>query len=167
MTVRPARRDDLAAIERIAKSAYLKYVERIGREPAPMVADFERQIARGTVFLAVDTGGVSCGFVVFYPRGDGVHLENVAVLPGCQGRGIGRLLIAYVEDWAFEHGFRTIDLYTNEKMTENMALYPALGFVEIRRGEEDGFRRIFYRKKIGGTLSPRRLARHDRNGRNL
>ncbi len=146
--IRPAQFDDLTAVERIASVAYAKYVKRIGKKPAPMIADFGSQIDKGTVFVAVDDGGAICGFVVFYPRDGGIHLENVAVSPTHQGSGIGRRLIAFAEDWAAVRGYRSVDLYTNEKMVENMTFYPALGYVETRRGEEDGFRRVYYRKSI-------------------
>ena len=33
-------------------------------------------------------------------------------------------------------------------MTENLALYPRLGYCEIDRREEAGFSRVFYRKEI-------------------
>ena len=33
-------------------------------------------------------------------------------------------------------------------MTENIAYYPALGYAEIGRWEEDGFNRVFYRKDL-------------------
>jgi hypothetical protein len=38
--IRRARPEDAARIGAIARAAYVKYVPRIGREPAPMVADF-------------------------------------------------------------------------------------------------------------------------------
>ena len=42
--IRPAGPDDLDAVRRIARAAYAPYVPRIGREPAPMVADVATSI---------------------------------------------------------------------------------------------------------------------------
>ena len=42
--IRPAGPEDVDAIRRIARAAYALYVPRIGREPAPMVADFTASI---------------------------------------------------------------------------------------------------------------------------
>ncbi len=53
ITIRLATPNDFAAIESCARDAYAKYVERIGREPAPMVADFATQIDDGLVHVAV------------------------------------------------------------------------------------------------------------------
>ena len=133
-----ANRTHLSAIEACARAAYEKYVMRIGREPAPMMADFAAAIAAGHVRVAVDSERLM-GYAVFYPRGDHLHLEILAVFPGCQGCGIGRALIAYVEDEARRLGLDAVDLYTNEKMTENLWLYPRLGYRETGRRSEDGF----------------------------
>ena len=39
-------------------------------------------------------------------------------------------------------------LYTNQLMTENLALYPALGYTETGRRAEDGFARVYFSKRI-------------------
>ncbi len=142
-----ANESHLGDIERCARAAYGKYVARIGREPAPMVADFAAQIAVGEVWVAVDAAGLG-GYVVRYPRGDHMHLENIAVLPERQGRGVGRALIAHVEAETRRKGLAAVELYTNEKMTENLALYPRLGYRETGRRSEDGFARVFFRKDL-------------------
>ena len=95
----------------------------------------------------VDDEGL-LGFIVFYPRGDHLHLENVAVFPSRQGQGFGARLIGFVEATAKRRGFKGVELYTNKKMTENLAYYPRLGYREISRGEQDGFNRVFYRKEV-------------------
>ncbi len=137
----------LGAVEACARAAYEKYIERIGREPAPMVADFAGSIDAGQLWVAIDDGGLS-GYVVFYPRGDHLHLENLAVLPGQQGRGIGRALIAHVEEEARRLRLAAVELYTNEKMTENLGFYPRLGYIETGRRNEAGFNRVYFRKGL-------------------
>jgi len=41
-----------------------------------------------------------------------------------------------------------VTLYTNERMTENLRLYPALGYLETGGAVQDGFARVFYRKLL-------------------
>jgi len=147
ITIVRADKSHLGAIERCARAAYQKYVARIGREPAPMVADFGAQIAAGQIWAAVDEAGLG-GYAVCYARGDHMHLENIAVLPERQGHGIGRALIAHVEAEARRRGLAAVELYTNEKMTENLQLYPRLGYIETGRHLEDGFHRVFFRKAL-------------------
>ena len=151
MRIVQAKPEHLDAIRACAEAAYEKYVARIGKTPAPMVADFASQIAAGQVHVLIEDAAV-LGFVVFYPRDDHIHLENVAVDPAHHGHGCGRMLIAFVEQQARRQGFEAIELYTNEKMTENLTFYPRLGYREIGRWAEDGFNRVFYRKALADHL---------------
>lgn len=145
--IRPASEADLADIQACARQAYAKYIERMNQEPAPMHADFARQIANGWVEIAVGETGL-VGYVVYYQRDDHVHLENVAVSPEFSGGGIGKHLIAHVERFARDAGYQAVELYTNEAMTENLAMYRRLGYSEVDRRHEDGFDRVFFRKQV-------------------
>ncbi|WP_104205248.1 GNAT family N-acetyltransferase [Billgrantia saliphila] len=145
--IRTALETDLAAIRSCAYKAYAKYVMRIGREPAPMHADFASQIESGRIDVAICESRIA-GYVVFYPEGDYIHLENVAVLPEYSGRGIGKRLIEHVERTSSEAGYEAVELYTNEAMTENLAMYLKMGYVEVGRRREAGFNRVFFRKQI-------------------
>jgi ribosomal protein S18 acetylase RimI-like enzyme len=146
--IRAAIRDDEADIRACAKNAYIRYVEAIGRTPAPMLADFAAQIAAGQVHVSTDEDNVPQGFIVFYPQGDHMLLENVATQPWSSGRGIGKSLIRFCEDEARRLGLRAVHLYTNEKMTDNLSIYPKLGYVEVGRRVEDGFDRVFFEKQV-------------------
>jgi GNAT superfamily N-acetyltransferase len=72
------------------------------------------------------------------------------MLPAAQGRGIGARLLDLAEDRARGLGLPEIRLYTNEAMTENLAYYPRHGYTETHRAEEDGFRRVYFRRSLGG-----------------
>ena len=145
--IRLATADDLGDIQSCARAAYALYVERMGREPAPMIADFASQIELGQVQAALCESSFA-GYVVFYCEGDHLHLDNVAVAPAHAGKGIGKRLIEYVEQTAHDKGLAAVELYTNEAMTENLAMYPKLGYVETERKQQDGFSRVFFRKPI-------------------
>ncbi len=147
VSIRQGEPSDVSTIAGCARLAYARYVSRIGREPAPMNADFAQQIDHGLVHVA-ESGGRFAGYVVFFPEHDELMLENVAVLPEFAGRGIGRALIAHAESAARSLGLGAVHLYTNEAMTENLALYPRLGYRETDRRIEDGFRRVFFRKVL-------------------
>ena len=77
-----------------------------------------------------------------------MFLENVAVLPAAAGWGIGKSLIAFCETEARRFGLGAVHLYTNEKMIENLAIYPRLGYGEVDRRMEDGFNRVFFVKHL-------------------
>ena len=145
MRIRPAVSADLDAVKRCAEEAYARYVPHLGRKPAPMVADFAGQIGARLVHVIVDDGSV-LGFIVLYLREDHIHVENVAVFPEQVGRGIGGRLLAFAEHEARRLELPAVELYTNEKMTENLSLYRYLGYQEIDRRTEAGFSRVYFRK---------------------
>jgi len=148
--IRPARAGDIPAIHRLVRDAYAVYVPRIGREPAPLSADYDALVAEGAVSVAVD-GDLVVGVLVLRPEPASLLLENVAVAPAAQRGGIGRRLIAFAEQRAGDLGLETVRLYTNARMTENLSYYAALGYVEVDRRREDGFDRVFFSKRVGGA----------------
>ena len=147
MNLRPAEIDDLDFVRACARNAYSLYVERIGKEPAPMVADFATTLAQGQLeILQVDENAI--GFLVSYSQQDHLFVENVAIDPQHQGQGYGGAVFALLEARTKARGLAAIELYTNEKMTENLAFYPRLGFNEIDRRTEAGFNRVYFRKNL-------------------
>ena len=144
--IRRAVTDDVQLIHALVQAAYAIYVPRIGREPAPMAADYDALVASGETWVAESDDRLA-GVLVIRTIGDELFLENVAVDPRCQSRGIGKALISFAEDHAQTLGLAAVTLYTNEAMTENLRLYTALGFVETGRRVQDGYRRVFFRKE--------------------
>ena len=39
-------------------------------------------------------------------------------------------------------------LYTNEKMIDNLSIYPKLGYVEVARRTESGFNRVYFERSL-------------------
>ena len=134
-TVRPAAGADVPVLREIAVAAYEQYVPLIGRAPAPMTADYAAAVQAGQVWVAAGADGAALGFLL---------LENVAVVPAAQGRGLGARLLAFAEEQARALRLAEIRLYTNEAMTANLAYYPRHGYTETHRAQEDGIRRIFF-----------------------
>jgi len=128
--------------------AYDHYVPRIGLRPAPMDADYEAIVRAGRAWVA-ETEGAVAGVLVLEALEDHLLIENVAVDPHLQGRGVGRALLAFAEARAAELGLPELRLYTHVKMTENQALYARLGYREVERRAEKGFARVFMSKRIG------------------
>jgi GNAT superfamily N-acetyltransferase len=145
--IRLAEPADCAAVTACVRQAYAHYVERIGREPAPMTADYADLIARGAVHVLLEEADI-VGVLVVHQLDDSLFIENVAVHPRYQKRGLGRTLMAMAEQQARLAGMAEMRLYTHELMVENIALYQRLGYREVERREEDGFRRVFMRKPV-------------------
>ena len=146
-TIRPAVAADVATIRAIVDAAYGIYIPRMGKPPGPMLDDYDALVAAGRVSV-LDADGAIAGAIVLLPQEDHLLLDNVAVAPAFQGRGLGRALMAFADDEARRLGFDEVRLYTHVVMTENQALYARLGFEETHRGEQDGYDRVFMRKRL-------------------
>lgn len=145
--IRAACAGDASAVSAVVHAAYSHYVSRIGKPPGPMLDDYARRIAARQTWVLEDAGRI-VGIVVLEEAASGFLLDNIAVLPGCQGQGYGRHLIEFAEAEARRRGFGDIHLYTHALMTENVALYQRIGFVETRRVSEQGYDRVYMTKRL-------------------
>lgn len=139
--------DDIPALQSIADQAYRIYVPRIGQEPAPMVADFTAHVCQNDVYV-FDIHDELAAYVVTYKRETDQFIENIAVRPDQQGFGYGYDLMSFAETEARKNQLNKVVLYTNVKMTENLAFYRRLGYVETERIREDGFERVYFEKRL-------------------
>src|SRR5262249_5542185 len=147
LVIRKASTADAARIGAIARAAYAKYISRIGREPAPMLADFAAAIAADRV-VVIETGGVVDGYMVAWPEVDAYFIDNIAVDPARQGEGLGRRLIDHAVGEASRLRLPAVRLYTNVAMSENLSMYAHLGFAETHRAVEHGFDRAYLRLTV-------------------
>src|SRR5262249_8189347 len=89
------------------------------------------------------------GYLVSWPQMEAYFIDNFAVNPKHQGLGLGRQLMEYAVREAKRHNLSAIQLYTNATMTENLAMYAHMGFVETHRvmetqfHTETGFPRVY------------------------
>ncbi len=145
--VRAAKPADQADVVCCVNAAYEAYVAAIGRKPAPMLADYAQLIDDGLVRVAV-SGDAVVGVIVMWPEEDHLYVDNVAVLPELQGRGVGAALLRVAEVTARESDRAEIRLYTNAAMTANLDYYPRHGFIETHRAHEAGYNRVYFSKTV-------------------
>ena len=147
LEIQRAGADDAAGIAECVRAAYSPYVERIGRPPGPMLDDYD-QVVRDHRAYVIEEGGEIFGALVLIEKEDGLLFDNIAVRPSRQGEGIGRRLLEHAEAEARRLGYRRLDLYTHQQMTENIAMYERIGYVEVDRATEHGFPRVYMRKRL-------------------
>ncbi|GAB2872883.1 GNAT family N-acetyltransferase [Actinoallomurus bryophytorum] len=146
MGIRLAESADRVAVEAIVQAAYEPWVAVIGARPLPLTADYGELISQGHVYV-LENGEIDALIVLEVT--DGMLLvENVAVRPDRQGRGLGRRLMAFAEFRARSLGLTALRLYTNAKMTSNIGLYESLGYRETGREAKNGRSVVHMRKKL-------------------
>ena len=158
--IRQASAADLPAVRELTRLAYARYRDRMDVVPAPVRNDYEAEAAAGQIWVITLDGqsGTSpdparaapaiAGVLVLAEDGNSLLIENIAVSPAAQGTGIGRRLMEFAEDQARARGISRMTLYTNEVMTENLAIYAHLGYRETSRAEQDVYRRVFMEKGL-------------------
>ena len=153
LPVRKATAADAPSIQNVIAAAYAMYLARMDRPPAPLLRDYAAAVEDGGLWV---TGSPVTGVISLSHAGTSLLIENIAVHPAAQGTGLGRRLMAFAEQEAVRLKLSRLTLYTNEVMTENYAIYIHLGYREVARRTEDGYRRIFMEKAVpapepGGT----------------
>lgn len=146
-TIRTAHDEEAEAVRDVVHAAYRHYIARIGKPPGPMLDDYAQRIADGQALVLQDDDRI-VGVLVLEQGPRGFLLDNIAVLPDCQGKGFGRRLIEFAEAEARRGGFWEVTLYTHALMSENIALYRRIGFVETHRVSEKGFDRVYMSKRL-------------------
>lgn len=124
---RPATRDDVEAIRALVHAAYAKWVPLIGREPMPMKTDYAVAIVEHDFDLLCDGDSIA-GLIETQHRPDHLWIENVAVHPDRQGKGLGTKLLKWAEKRAEVAGTGELRLLTNEAFTANIKFYKKLGY---------------------------------------
>jgi ribosomal protein S18 acetylase RimI-like enzyme len=148
LTLRRATAADAAAARGLTREAYAKWVPVIGREPKPMTADFDAAIRDHCVdLLCLGERVVALIETIVGP--EALLIENVAVSPFWQGRGLGRRLMAHAERLAAAMGYGEIRLYANARFVENIAFYQRLGYAITREEPFLGGRVTHMSKPLG------------------
>jgi len=129
-TVRAACLSDAAAVREISAEAYIPiYQAIIGAIPRPAHENYAGRIARGEVWM-LEADDAPAGVVVLEPKANHLMVYSIAVHPRDQGRGYGKLLLAFAEQHAATLGLPEVRLYTNVRMERNLAFYRRCGYAE-------------------------------------
>jgi ribosomal protein S18 acetylase RimI-like enzyme len=139
---------DTDAIRNLTRAAYAKWIPAIGREPKPMVADYEVAV-RSNRFDLLYLDGMLAALIETIDQGDTVLIENVAVSPDFQRRGLGSRLMHHAEEIARSLGRERISLYTNRRFKGNVELYTRLGYeVDSEEPIDAGMMRTNMSKRV-------------------
>jgi ribosomal protein S18 acetylase RimI-like enzyme len=127
ITLRQATAADALAVRDLTRDAYAKWIPRIGREPKPMGADYEAALRNHRIDLLYLDDRLAA-LIETIDQGDQLLLENLAVAPAYQRRGLGAKLMAHAEGVAAALGYDRVWLYTSRRFEGNVELYSRLGY---------------------------------------
>ncbi len=136
LVIRLATAADLPAIVALTASAYAVYDLVLDAPAVPVTEDYAPRVAAGEVWLLEERAtpvGLPAGLIVLESHPDHLMIFSVAVAPEQQGRGVGLRLLAFADGRARAAGLTELRLYTNARMTRNIALYTRYGYRETGR----------------------------------
>jgi GNAT superfamily N-acetyltransferase len=134
LKIRQGKLENVHDIRSLTREAYAKWVALIGREPLPMSADYQEAMQKHR-FDLLFMGETLAALIETISHEDHLLIENVAVSPAFQGKGLGKRLLAHAEQLAASLGYGEIKLYTNKLFAENLAFYGRLGY-QVEREED-------------------------------
>ena len=131
--------DDIASVAMLAHDIWNQhYGPIIGQQQTDyMLATFQsptaidHQIATGHQYYLVMSNGVPAGYfaIVPNPTDRSTLLSKIYVDRDQRGKGLGTLIIAFVESRCAELGFRELWLTVNRHNADSIAFYRHVGFV--------------------------------------
>lgn len=86
------------------------------------------------VYLIAENESEGLGFISFHTQNLLHHcglvgeIQEFFIHQKHRGKGVGRLLINEIKNFAEQHNLKSIEVTTNKKRVENVAIYENLGF---------------------------------------
>ncbi|MFI5015062.1 MAG: GNAT family N-acetyltransferase [Hyphomicrobiales bacterium] len=121
----------MKAVQQISADAYIPaYQAVVGAVPKPAFEDYAPRIERGEAWV-LEIDGKLVGVAILEAKPNHLLVYSIAVRPDEQRKGYGKILLQHADRRAVAIGVREVRLYTNRRMTQNIALYRRYGFVEV------------------------------------
>jgi len=130
-------------------------------------------VERGQAWVLADHADVPVAYLLADVVDGAGHVEQVSVIPGHAGQGLGRALIDHACEWALGNGLKAVTLTTFANVPWNAPYYERCGFrrlpaddltpglLRLRREEADhgldAWPRVCMRRLLAGLNTPEQL----------
>ncbi|HEY0607857.1 MAG TPA: GNAT family N-acetyltransferase [Herpetosiphonaceae bacterium] len=139
--LRAATDADLPSMVEVIRAAFAEYEDRLDPPSSAQrrtVESTRQELANGSAVVATVEQNLA-GCVLYFPKADHMYFARLAVLPAYRGYGIGRSLIAAVEERARDAGLQWVELSVRLQLVELRAAYERLGYRALRYGTHAGY----------------------------
>jgi DNA-binding MarR family transcriptional regulator/predicted GNAT family N-acyltransferase len=93
---------------------------------------------------------VGCGALKFHGT-EPAELKRMWVANRARGLGLGRRLLAELENQARRHGVTVVRLETNQALTEAITLYRSAGYAEVSAFSDEQYAHHWFEKQLDGS----------------
>jgi DNA-binding MarR family transcriptional regulator/GNAT superfamily N-acetyltransferase len=90
---------------------------------------------------------IGCGAVLFHDDRP-AYVKRMWVDDAVRGMGVGRRILAALEQAARDHGAASVTLETNASLTEAIAMYRASGYVEVEPFNDEVYADHWFEKRL-------------------
>lgn len=151
--VRPAGAADIGPIHRIILAAFRKYADVLGLDGQVSAlreteSDIAKEIETKTVLVAERDGEIVGSVRYEMITNDVAYLTRFSVDPNVHNSGIGKLLLAAVNEYAARQGAKAVALHTASKMTPLVRMYYGMGYYIKSTSEDRGYIRALFLKEL-------------------
>lgn len=144
--IRRADKNDIDLIRELTMQVWPQtYIPIIGAQQVAYMleqfyapASLQHQMDNGHTFIICSYNEVPAAFASFSETEPGiVKLHKLYILPGMQGKGIGRIMIKYITDNIAPLGAKSLRLNVNIHNHAAIAFYGKAGFTKLRDEDID------------------------------
>ena len=156
-SLEPVERDDPRVVD--------LYADFVREADGPLVydreeagIDLDEEIAKGPpddlappsgVFLLALAEGVPAGLGgVRHLDTDVAEVKSMYVAPAYRGTGLGRRILARLDEIALEHGCRAVRLDTSDYLTPAVGLYRSAGYREVPAYNENPKADLWFERSL-------------------
>ncbi|HKD97011.1 MAG TPA: MarR family winged helix-turn-helix transcriptional regulator [Micromonosporaceae bacterium] len=112
-------------------------------------ADDELTLPAGLFLVAtLHDDPVGCGALKLHPEAGTAEVKRMWVSTAVRGLGLGRRLLAELEERADVHGIHALRLETNRALTEAIALYRSAGYHEVEAFNDEPYAHHWFEKAV-------------------
>ena len=119
-----------------------------GFDPALSITGIDELRPPQGVFLIARRGSEPIGCGGLKLTGDSAVVKRMWVAPSARGLGLGRRLLAELEEQARSRGARRVLLETNEVLTEAIRLYRSAGYDEVEPFNDEPYAHHWFAKRL-------------------
>ena len=146
MILRPAEARDAPAVAAIWNPVIRETAATfttLEKTPDGLAADFAVRAAEGKLFLLAEEAGELLGFATYFQFRNGPGYartmeHSIILAPAARGRGVGRALMAALEDHARAAGVHSLWAGVSAENSAGIAFHRSVGFAEVARLPEVG-----------------------------
>ncbi len=113
-----------------------------------MTADYAEAVKKHRIDLLHADGKLVALIQMIPQNDDHLLIENIAVSPAFQNRGLGRKLLTHAERVTASLGCELVKLYTHKMFVKNIELYERLGYCVDREEAFWGGITVYMSKRL-------------------